>query len=149
MAVSLATWHEIDIVSPADTTKYLGYKVGTGELTNKNWAQRIRKIQRRLLTAIKVATSVKNRVLILNSIVLPSLLFTAIAFDLPRWAEVELSNLYKQFLWAHATSNERCRHKVNPGILVTPKKAGGVGLVPITVAIKTQRLKHAVVWLTQ
>ena len=54
--------------------------------------------QRRLLTAKRVATSVTNCVLILNSIMLPSIVFTAMVFDIPHWAELELDNSYKQFL---------------------------------------------------
>ena len=148
-SVKLERYEGIAVVPTGETTRYLGYEIGTGELVNKNWAQRIRKIQRRLLTATRVATSVENRVLILNSIMLPSLLFTAIVFKLPRWAEKELHNLYKQFLWAHATMTESSRHKVNPGLLVTPKQAGGIGLAAVSVAVKTQRTKHAVAWLTQ
>ena len=57
--------------------------------------------------------------------------------------------LYKQFLWPHATMTENSRHTINPGLLVTPKHAGGIGLAAISVAIKTQRTKHAVPWLIQ
>ena len=108
------------------TTKYLRYEIGTGQLANKNWAQRIWRIQRRLLTATRVATSVENRILLLNSIVLPLLLFTASVFDLPRWAEKELHNLYKYFLWEPATKTDNRRHKVNPGLLVTPRQDGAL-----------------------
>uniref|UniRef100_M4B8A9 RxLR effector candidate protein n=1 Tax=Hyaloperonospora arabidopsidis (strain Emoy2) TaxID=559515 RepID=M4B8A9_HYAAE len=69
-------------------------------------------------------------------------------FDIPIWAEKELHNLFKQFLWAHATSTD-VRHTVNPRQLVTPRHARGIGLVDVTVAVKTQRTKHALIWLTQ
>ena len=36
-----------------------------------------------------------------------------------------------------------------PGLLVTPKHAGGIGLTTVSVAIKTQRTEHAVAWLTR
>ena len=129
--------------------RYLGYEIGTEALQHHNWALRIRKLQRRLFTAVKVATSVEHRVLILNSIILPSILFTAAVFDIPEWARKAIQTLYKQFLWAQATSTEAGRHKVNPGLLFTPKKAGGIGLASFEVAIKTQRTKHALQWLTQ
>ena len=58
----------------------MGYEIGTGELVNKKWALRIWRIQRSLLTVTRVATSVTNRELILNSIVLPSILLSAIVF---------------------------------------------------------------------
>uniref|UniRef100_A0AAV1V694 Reverse transcriptase domain-containing protein n=1 Tax=Peronospora matthiolae TaxID=2874970 RepID=A0AAV1V694_9STRA len=106
-AISRASFAGIDIVPSGATTRYLGYEIGTGPLDNKNWAHRIRTIQRRLLTATRVATSVENRVLILNSIVLPSLLFTASVFYVPRWAEKEVHNSYKNFLWEHATVTDK------------------------------------------
>ena len=80
-------------------------------------------IQRRLLTATRVATSVENCVLNLNSIVLihgDSLWITSMG-------EKGTAYLYKQFLWAHATMTENSRHTINPGLLVTPKHAGGIG----------------------
>ena len=97
----------------------------------------------------RVATGVKKRVLILSSIVLSSTIFTAIVFELSRWADKELHNLYKQFLWAHATTTESNHHKVNLRLLVTPKHVGSIGLAAVSVAIKIQRTKHAVAWLVQ
>ena len=116
-------------------------------MLNHNWAQRIRRSRRRLLTATSVATSVQNRVIILNTIILPAVLFTAAVFDIPAWASSELDKLYRQFLWQHASDVEVRRHKINPGLLVTPAQAGGVGLASFKVAIKTQRTKHALKWL--
>ena len=74
--------------------------------------------------------SVQDRVLILNLIILPSVLFTVAVFDLPEWARREIRNLYKQFLWTHATSTDASRHKINPGLLFTPKQAGGLAWPP-------------------
>uniref|UniRef100_M4BM98 RxLR effector candidate protein n=1 Tax=Hyaloperonospora arabidopsidis (strain Emoy2) TaxID=559515 RepID=M4BM98_HYAAE len=148
-AITVKRYEGIEVVAPGDSTRYLGYEIGTGDVENKSWSLRIQKIQRRLLTATRVATSVENRVLILNTIVLPSLLFTASVFDIPIWAEKELHNLFKQFFWAHATSTDARLQTVNPGLLVTPRHAGGIGLVDVTVAVKTQRTKHTLIWLTQ
>ena len=89
-AITIECYAIVEVVPPGGTIRYLGYEIGTGYLENKNWAIRIQKIQRRLLTATRVATSVEYRVLILNSIVLPSLLFTASVYYIPDWAEKEL-----------------------------------------------------------
>uniref|UniRef100_A0AAV1TKQ1 Reverse transcriptase domain-containing protein n=1 Tax=Peronospora matthiolae TaxID=2874970 RepID=A0AAV1TKQ1_9STRA len=148
-SVILKQYEGIAVVPPGDTTRYMGYEIGAVELVNKDWALRIQKIQLRLITATQVATSVENRVLILNSIALPPLLITASVFDIPQWEMHEVNNIYKQFLWAHATTTDRSRHKVNPSLLVTPKNAGGIGLAAMFVAVKTQRTKHALLWLTQ
>ena len=147
--MSLPEYEGIPVLPHGETTRYLDHQVGTGALTEVNWAIRIRNVRRRLATATRVATSVSLRVLLLNVIMLPGILFTAAVFDIPHWAEEELRNLHKQILWKHATATERSRHKVNPGILYTPRAAGGVGLVSIDVAVKTQQLKLGLLWLTQ
>ena len=132
-----------------DTTRYLGYSVGTGVLTDAYWASRIGNIQRRRATAAQLATSVEIRVLIHNVIMLPAILFTSAVFELPTWAKWQLRNLQKQFLWHYSTSTDNTRHKINPALLHTPKQAGGVGLASILIACKTQRVKQAILWLTQ
>jgi hypothetical protein len=76
-AVEMETYQGIPVLKHGDTTRYLGYEVGTGELTEVNWAAQIRKIQRRLATATQLSTSVETRVSLLNVIMLPSVLFTA------------------------------------------------------------------------
>ena len=81
-----------------DTVRYTGYEVGTGDLQHRNWALRIRKLQRRLSTASTIASSVENRVMVLNSIILPAILFTAAVFEIPDWAIRDVQNMYKQFL---------------------------------------------------
>ncbi|KAL4163946.1 hypothetical protein KRP22_004570 [Phytophthora ramorum] len=147
--VKLKKYQEIPVLQHGETVRYLGFAVGTGELTDPNWAIRIRNVQRRLATATNLATSVELRVLILNVIMLPAVLFTAAAFEPPDWAEKQLQNLQKQFLWHHATSAESARHKLNPAIVYLPKQAGGLGLASIAIACKVQRAKHALQWLTQ
>jgi hypothetical protein len=142
-------FNNIPVLRMGDTVRYLGHEVGTGELTDINWAMRIRSVQRRLATAAQLATSLENRVQILNVIMLPSVLFTAAVFDLPDWSGTQLRNIQKQFLWYQATSTDAARHKINPGLLFTPKPVGGVGLASIALACKTQRVKPTMLWLIQ
>ena len=118
-------------------------------MRNINWALRIKSAQRRLFTATRVATTLEHRVLILNAIVLPGILFTASVFEPPDWALKQLDHLYKQFLWKTSNRSELGRHKVAPGLIYTPRNAGGIGLVSVPVAIKTQRVKHAILALTR
>ena len=73
----------IPVLRYEDTTRYLGYSIGTGGLKDVNWAARIRNIQRRLATAAQLANSVELQFLNLNVIILPSILFTAAAIPLP------------------------------------------------------------------
>ncbi|KAE9036079.1 hypothetical protein PR001_g9006 [Phytophthora rubi] len=136
-AVVLHEYEGIPVLRSGDTVRYLGYAVGTGMLADVNWAVRIRNIQRRLATATQLATSVENRVTILNVIMLPAVLFTAAVFEIPQWADSQLRNLQKQFLWQHSISTDSSRNKINPALLYTPKQAaeghllGGVADVGI------------------
>lgn len=112
----------IPVLRHGEAVRYLGYAVGTGDLTTPNWAARARNVQRRLATATRIATSVENRVLILNVIMLPALLFTGAVFELPPWAEQQLLNIQKQFLWHYTNSTEASRHKINPALLTRPNR---------------------------
>eukprot|EP00644_Phytophthora_capsici_P003452 jgi/Phyca11/8807/fgenesh1_pm.PHYCAscaffold_31_\ len=115
-AVQEKTYCGLPVLAHGDTVRYLGYAVGTGPLQDVNWAGRIRSIQRRLATATQLATSVTNRVTLLNVIMLPAVLFTAAVFEMPQWADQQLCNLQKQFLWRHSTATEASRHKMSPGL---------------------------------
>jgi hypothetical protein len=148
-AIDMKKTSGIPVLRHGETVRYLRYQVGTGQLMDVNWAARVRNIQRRLATATQLATSVENRVLLLNSIMLPAVLFTAAAIAIPPWASKQIRNLQKQFLWRHSTSTEASRHKLNPGLLFTPKQAGGVGLSSVEIACKTQQVKHTVQRLIQ
>ncbi|EEY68804.1 uncharacterized protein PITG_18705 [Phytophthora infestans T30-4] len=110
-AVKKVDIYGIPVVPMGETVRYLGYQVGTGPLTEVNWATRIRAVQRRLATAAQLSQSVETRVLLLNVIMLPSVLFTAAVFEMPRWADRQLRSIQKQFLWHHSTGHEPSRHK--------------------------------------
>ena len=94
------------MLSRGEKKRYLGHQLGTGALTYVNWAVRIRNVRRLLATATRVATSVSLRVLILKFIMLPGILFTVADFDMPHWADEELQNLHKQFLWKYGNLYE-------------------------------------------
>ena len=143
-AVDTKDLYGIPVLRHGDTVRYLGYAVETGELATVNWAVRVRNVQRRLATATRLAISVENRVLVSNVIMLPAVLFTAAVFELPPWAEQQLRNFQKQYLWHHPTSTEASGHNIDPALLHTPKQAGGVGFASILVACKTQRVKYAI-----
>uniref|UniRef100_A0AAV1UKE2 Uncharacterized protein n=1 Tax=Peronospora matthiolae TaxID=2874970 RepID=A0AAV1UKE2_9STRA len=134
LSIKLDEYLGNSVLRSGETTRYLGYVVGTGELHHRNWALRIRRLQRILVTASTITTSVANWVVVLNAIVLPSILFTAAVFEMPEWARKDVHNLYKQFVWAHATSTEASRQEISPGLLYAPKQAGGVGPASVEVA---------------
>ncbi|POM70978.1 RxLR effector candidate protein [Phytophthora palmivora] len=61
--------------------------------SNVNCVDKIMKIQRRLVIAWRVATSDEDRTEVLNSIVLPAVLFTSAVFPIPVWAANQLLQL--------------------------------------------------------
>ncbi|KAF1333210.1 Short chain dehydrogenase, partial [Globisporangium splendens] len=89
----------IPILKHGETVRYLGIQIGTGNITQANWEDRLQKLRTRLIIATKVSNSVVGRVLILNSVLLPSILFTASYIKPPAKVVDQLVNLQKQFLW--------------------------------------------------
>jgi hypothetical protein len=137
----------IPIVGHGETVRYLGIQIGTGNITQANWEDRLQKLRTRLIIAAKVSNSVVGRVLILNSVLLPSILFTAGYIKPPAKVVDQLVNLQKQFLWKSTLGTDGTRHKVSPSLLYLPVKDGGIGLYSIPLAIKRQAMRRTTRWL--
>ncbi|KAF1314195.1 Rxlr effector protein, partial [Globisporangium splendens] len=137
----------IPILKHGETVRYLGIQIGTGNITQANWEDRLQKLRTRLIIAAKVSNSVVGRVLILNSILLPSILFTAGYIKPPAKVVDQLVNLQKQFLWKSTLGTDGTRHKVSPSLLYLPVKEGGIGLYSIPLAIKRQAMRRTTRWL--
>ncbi|KAF1320484.1 hypothetical protein FI667_g12319, partial [Globisporangium splendens] len=102
-------------------------QIGTGNITQADWEDRLQKLRTRLLIATKVSNSVVGRVFILNSVLLPSILFTAGYTKPPAKVVDQLVNLQKQFLWKSTLGTDGTRHKVSPSLLYLPvKERGGI-----------------------
>lgn len=65
------------IVPYAETTRYLGIEVGTGDITKPNWTKRQQRVQAQLQRLATLFFSTEERTRILNTIILPGILFTA------------------------------------------------------------------------
>lgn len=65
------------VVPLGSTVRYLGVEVGLGDTAEANWRKRIKKLEQSLGKASALATHLRDRVAILNTIGLPALLFTA------------------------------------------------------------------------
>ncbi|KAF1326320.1 Rxlr effector protein, partial [Globisporangium splendens] len=137
----------IPILKHGETVRYLGIQIGTGNITQANWEDRLQKLRARLIIATKVSNSVVGRVLILNSVMLPSILFTAGYIKPPAKVVDQLVNLQKQFLWKSTLGTDGMRHKVSPSLLYLPVKEGGIGLYSIPLAIKRQAMRRTTRWL--
>ncbi|KAF1323645.1 Rxlr effector protein, partial [Globisporangium splendens] len=112
-----------------------------------NWEDRLQKLRTRLIIAAKVSNSVVGRVLLLNSVLLPSILFTAGYIKPPAKVVDQLVNLQKQFLWKSTLGTDGTRHKVSPSLLYLPVKEGGIGLYSIPLAIKRQAMRRTTRWI--
>ena len=95
--VALSEFEDIPILLHKQTTRYLGYQVRTEDLVDANWALRIRNVRKRLAIAASLSTSVAVRIMLLNAIMLPAVLFTVAVFRLPQWMRAKLHNMQKQF----------------------------------------------------
>ncbi|KAF1336404.1 Rxlr effector protein, partial [Globisporangium splendens] len=137
----------IPILKHGETVRYLGIQIGTGNITQANWEDRLQKLRTRLIIATKVSNSVVGRVLILNSVLLPAILFTAGYIKPPAKVVDQLVNLQKQFLWKSTLGTDGMRHKVSPSLLYLPVKEGGIGLYSIPLAIKRQAMRRTTRWL--
>ncbi|KAF1313882.1 Rxlr effector protein, partial [Globisporangium splendens] len=137
----------IPVLKHGETVRYLGIQIGTGNITQANWEDRLQKLRTRLIIAAKVSNSVVGRVLILNSVLLPSILFTVSYIKPPAKVVDQLVNLQKQFLWKSTLGTDGTRHMVSPSLLYLPVKEGGIGLYSIPLAIKRQAMRRTTRWL--
>ncbi|KAF1314922.1 Rxlr effector protein, partial [Globisporangium splendens] len=137
----------ITVIQHGDTVRYLGVQVGTADAVEANWNDRLSKLRSRLVVATQITNTIPGRIMILNAILLPAVLFTA-SYSKPQPETIrELERVQKQFLWHQSLSAEPARHKVSPALLFTPIGAGGMGLLSIPLALKRQAMKRATTWM--
>ncbi|KAF1318298.1 Rxlr effector protein, partial [Globisporangium splendens] len=151
ICLNTAVVHEqrcgIPVLKHGETVRHLGIQIGTGNITQANWEDRLQKLRTRLIIAAKVSNSVVGRVLILNSVLLPSILFTVSYIKPPAKVLDQLVNLQKQFLWKSTLGTDGTRHMVSPSLLYLPVKEGGIGLYSIPLAVKRQAMRRTTRWL--
>ncbi|KAF1313870.1 Rxlr effector protein, partial [Globisporangium splendens] len=115
ICLNTAVVHEqrcgIPVLKHGETVRYLGIQIGTGNITQANWEDRLQKLRTRLIIAAKVSNSVVGRVLLLSSVLLPSILFIAGYIKPPAKVVDQLVNLQKQFLWQSTLGTDGTRHK--------------------------------------
>ncbi|EGZ17916.1 hypothetical protein PHYSODRAFT_375482, partial [Phytophthora sojae] len=104
-------WNGFPVLSPAATTRQLGYWVGNLMSASANWNIRLEKLQRRLCIATSISNSVAQRVLLFNVVALPGILYTGKQFIPSKATLRQLTNLQKQFVWNSKTTTEPTRHK--------------------------------------
>jgi ribonuclease HI len=145
-AYQLPSLRDIPLMPPHETTRYLGVQIGLSSPGRRNWSLLQAKIEKRLQLLRLTSSSFPHRIHILNTIILPAILFIS-QFHLPTPAELSaILHQYKKYLWPHA-SGERLRWKINQATLSQPRALGGLGLRDPRVAIRRQAILHAQHWL--
>ena len=143
-AIRATQAYEIPILQPGETTRYLGIEVGVRNLRAVNWELKIRKITRRLAIARTLSNTFQSKVLILNTIILPSILFLARHF-LPNPTEIKkMEALYKNYLWYQ--TGEKPRWKINKEVTTSSIAVGGLGVRDIQEQIQLQATKSFQTW---
>ncbi|TYZ57613.1 hypothetical protein PybrP1_008569, partial [[Pythium] brassicae (nom. inval.)] len=104
----------IPVLQPRAATKYTGIQVRYGETVEVNRDKRIAGIKVQLVKAALISTSVVERVVILNAIVLPVILFTAQFSKVTDQTLQRLKNIQKKLLWDRELTTEGRRHTINP-----------------------------------
>ncbi|OWZ10009.1 RxLR effector protein [Phytophthora megakarya] len=122
--VSALEWHDIPVFQQRRTQKYLGYEVGFADQNRVNWANRIRIIQRRMITAETAPKTVHDRVDLFNTVALPSIPFTAKMFGPSPEVLRQLVNIQKNFIWKKRMEDDPGRHKMSPKWIFQPQEAG-------------------------
>lgn len=72
-AIGRDNWDGVPVLVSGETVRYLGYEVRLGNLHKNNWAKGVRRFRRRMVTAKRAATTVRDRVDHFNAIMLPSM----------------------------------------------------------------------------
>ena len=131
----------IPVLPEGATTRYLGVQVGIANLTDINWNRRIEQVKKRVGIMSQKHMSVPYRVLLLNAIFLPAILFTA-TFLLPTEKHLKsLENIQKNYLWHQTVSEIPSKHRIATAQVFMPRKSGGLGLLGISNAIRRQSWK--------
>ena len=68
-------------------------------MTETNWEISFRALQRRMATAVVAEITVRDRIDLINAIILPAVLFTANFFPPSAQIKQRLARIQKSFLW--------------------------------------------------
>ncbi|EGZ18552.1 hypothetical protein PHYSODRAFT_380350, partial [Phytophthora sojae] len=103
--------HGYPVLAKGDTTRILGYHFGNHDTAGYNWEIRLMNCKKRLQVATQVTNSVKQRVVLFNTVILPAILFTGMHFTVPIEILKRLERLQKRFIWKGTTKEVNARHK--------------------------------------
>lgn len=138
---------QFPVVATGETVRYLGVEIGLGDITSPNWAKRMEKLKKSLGRASQIATSMWDRVTVLDAVGLPAVLFTAKYFTPPPTVLAELDSLWRTYLWNGTITNNPIRaHKIARPVLALPREFLGLGLRDIRVAMVDQAVRSLLQW---
>ncbi|GMF46020.1 unnamed protein product [Phytophthora fragariaefolia] len=139
--------HGYPVLAQTASTRILGYHFGVKDTTDLNSELRVQHIRKRLQVATQVTNSVKQRVMLFNTVVLPAIQFTGQHILITPKALRQLEQLQKRFIWKGTIGEEQARHKLAPGLVFAPEDQGGLGLQNIELALQITRMNQAEYWM--
>jgi ribonuclease HI len=143
-----APLHDFPRVPVSAAFRYLGVHLTAGDhMDDLNWKLREQAIRITLGIAGQKTNTAANRAVILNSSILPQILYTANFISLTAKRRREIEKLLHNFLWAGTVVPIHApRARVHKAILALPRRAGGWGLQNLERAITIQAARKVARW---
>lgn len=116
------TTSPVDIKWTSSYITCLGVAVGNGDLGTEIWQQRLAASKRTLHSWHQRALTFSGKVLILNSLILSKLWYTASVVDMPTWVIRDVRNMIFSFFWSGKAE------RVQRTTLSLPLDGGGYGI---------------------
>ena len=115
--------------------KILGVWFGYGDLTQDNWLSRVEKLEKKLKIWRGRALSLKGKTLIINTLGLSGLWYTASVLPVPEPVITRVNRALWEFFWSGKTE------QVKRDVIVRPPEEGGLGVAHLQSKAKALRLR--------
>ena len=112
----------VDIKWTSSSISCLGVRVGNGDLHAEIWQDRLAAIKRTLHSWHQRSLTFSGKTLVLNSLILSKLWYTASVIEMPTWVLRDVRNMMFSFFWSGKAE------RVQRITLTLPLNEGGYGL---------------------
>ena len=115
--------------------KILGVWFGYGDLTPDNWLSRVEKLEKKLRLWRSRALSLKGKTLIINTLGLSGLWYTASVLPIPETLITRTNKALWEFFWSGKTE------QIKRDVIVKPPEEGGLGVTHLQSKARALRLR--------
>jgi hypothetical protein len=121
----------------SDKVKTLGIYISTDQnkMIQENYNEKINKIENLLKIWCLRKLTLKGKILIINTLIVPQILYVATVLDTPKWVITKCNELIIKFLWNNKPS------KIKYKGLISEIEEGGLKLQDIGTKVKAIRYK--------